>query len=260
VRVIHPALLAAALLLVLMALLARPSPASSPGGWLRPVPGEVVQPFDYRAAHAFAPGAHRGADLAARPGATVRAACSGQVVHAGVVARLGKVVTVRCGVHRVTYLPLGVLYVRNGGIVLRGVPLGTLAPGHGGLHLGARHARDRFAYEDPMARMGSHVPAPPAVLRRPQPVRPLRLRPPTSMPVRTPASPAAPARPPAAAPLAAPAVVARRPDTTVPAVAPWPVWAGAALVLAGSVGSYTVALRRRRREAARAPTTAAAVS
>ena len=52
--------------------------------WVRPVAGRVVRGF-VEPANPYAPG-HRGADLAAAPGAPVRAAGSGTVSFAGDVA------------------------------------------------------------------------------------------------------------------------------------------------------------------------------
>ena len=58
--------------------------------------------------------------------------------------------TVRCGDRRVTHLPLRRPAVRRGVRVRAGDRIGTLAAGHGGLHLGVRAAADPFAYEDPI--------------------------------------------------------------------------------------------------------------
>jgi hypothetical protein len=145
---------AAALALVAAAFapLAVPSPALAER-WLRPVPGEVARSFSYSRAAPFAAGAHRGADLAAPAGSAVRAACSGRVVHAGAVAGHGNVVSVRCGAWRVSYLPLARIATRAGAAVRAGARIGTVAPGHGGLHLGVRREGDPFGYEDPIARL-----------------------------------------------------------------------------------------------------------
>src|SRR5689334_16395582 len=53
-------------------------------GWLRPVDGAVVHPFE-EPASVYGPG-HRGADLAAPPGTPVHAANDGVVSFAGSVA------------------------------------------------------------------------------------------------------------------------------------------------------------------------------
>ena len=225
--------------------------------WLRPVPGEVARSFDYARATPFARGAHRGADLAARPGTTVRAACGGRVVHAGPVGGRDVVVSVSCGARRVSYLPLRTVVVRAGATIGPGTPLGTVAAGHGGLHIGVRRERDRFAYEDPTTllsaagRPGVPFAAPRASPPRriaPRPWAPQRrIAPPRLVTARRPR----PGGPAARRIVPLPA----RPVATVDApgreVAPWPVWAGLAMLLCGATGSGAVALRRRRRAAAR---------
>jgi murein DD-endopeptidase MepM/ murein hydrolase activator NlpD len=238
---------ALALVAAVLASLAVPSTALAER-WLRPVPGEVARPFSYTRDAPFVRGAHRGADLTAAPGTMVRAACSGRVVHAGPVAGRDEVVSVRCRARRVSYLPLAAVAVRAGAKVRAGDPIGTLAPGHGGLHFGVRRERDAFGYVDPMALL-------------PDPERPFtptphppRSRPLTPRPAARPAVPRPAARP-ASWPATAPRPLAGRPPAQL---APWPVWAGLGALLAGAAGSGTVALRRRRTTAARAAVAAAA--
>ena len=278
---------AAAIPLVAAALvpLAVPSAALAER-WLRPVPGDVARSFSYTRASPFAAGAHRGADLAAPPGTSVRSACAGVVVHAGRVPRHGRVVSVRCGSRRVSYLPLAKTVVRAGALLRAGAPIGTVAAGHGGLHLGVRREGDRFAYEDPLALIGApnrpRLP-PPSPLRRPPRAapRPLMIRRPAPRAVRVP-RPSAPlvTAPRSTAPLvttprsAAPPVRAPRSSmppatasrSTLPrlvaptggglgGVAPWPAWTGLGLLLAGAVGSGAAVVRRRRH--VRRPVTAA---
>jgi len=254
-----PALPVAAAAIPLMAAvlvpLAVPSAALAER-WLRPVPGEVARSFSYARATPFASGAHRGADLAAREGAPVRSACAGTVVHAGSVAGQGRVVSVRCGARRVSYLPLARVTVRAGATIRAGTPIGTVAAGHGGLHLGVRREADRFAYEDPLTLI-----APSGRPRVPVPIA-VRLRPPPSAVPRPVPAPRPALRPGTAPRVAAPRVVAPRPaaplvtssvprgasspDARLRSVAPWPVWAGLGLLLGGSVGSGAIAVRRRR--------------
>ena len=161
---------AAAVTSVLAAVLVPPAVPSAALAerWLRPVPGEVARTFHYSRGAPFTPGAHRGVDLAAPPGTAVRSACAGRVVHAGRVAGQG-VVSVRCGARRVTHLPLRSIGVRAGARVRAGASIGTLAAGHGGLHLGVRAEDDPFGYVDPMTllpgrgaspRAGRGTPAP----------------------------------------------------------------------------------------------------
>jgi hypothetical protein len=208
--------------------------------WLRPVPGEVARPFAYARATPFVAGAHRGADLAAAAGSPVRAACAGVVMYAGPVPGGERAVSVRCDGPlaarlRATYLPLARVAVAEGAAVRAGAPLGTLAGGHGGLHLGVRREGDPLGYIDPL----------PLLAPRTVPLRPaVRLpRPRAAPPPAAPAVPAVPAVP--AAPRASPARPVSAPRARGPA--PWPVWVGAALVACGAAGSGTLAVRRRRR-------------
>jgi murein DD-endopeptidase MepM/ murein hydrolase activator NlpD len=229
----------------------------------------VTRTFSYSPAAPFVAGAHRGADFAARPGEPVRAACDGVVVHAG-GSPGGRVVTVRCGGRRVTHLPLARVTVRRGARVGAGAPIGTLAAGHGGLHLGVRRAADPFGYEDPLAFLSAPSPRRPApplvpVARRPAPIA----RPGPATIARP--GPAAIARPgPAAIMQPEPALIARlgpaaiaRPGPAVvqPVIltpprgdplrtAPPLAWAGLALVLLGAAGSGTARIHRRRRRRA----------
>jgi murein DD-endopeptidase MepM/ murein hydrolase activator NlpD len=221
--------------------------------WRRPVSGEVARTFSYSRASPFTAGAHRGVDLAAPPGAAVRAACGGHVVHAGPVAGRTLVVSVRCGARRVSYLPLASVAVRAGERVLPGARLGTLGAGHGGLHLGGLHLgvraeRDPFGYVDPLPLLARDRPiaplARPARPGRPAP-QPVPARRAAPRPHPVPARRAAP-RPLSGAPAlrAAPLPHAAPPRA---GVAPWPVWAGLTFLLAGTAGSGTIAVRRRRR-------------
>ena len=228
---------AAATLLAVAVALVAPSAARATR-WVRPVPGEVVRAFAYARAAPFTAGAHRGVDLRARPGSAVRAACAGRVVHAGPVAGRGAVVSVRCGRRRVSHLPLASVTVRAGAEVRAGAPIGRLAPGHGGLHLGVRREADPFGYEDPAALLPSAPrPLPPAETRtRPKQPRTVRPRPLVARPPHLPVF----ATPPGPVP-------ARAPPQT-PAQPPWTVWAGLALGLTGAAGSgAAVRVRRRRR-------------
>jgi murein DD-endopeptidase MepM/ murein hydrolase activator NlpD len=157
-----PVLTRLAVALVLGALLApvtaaaEAPPSASPGRaaalWVLPLPGSpaVTRPFQ-PPPHPYAPG-HRGVDLAAADGTTVRAAGDGVVVFAGMVAGRPVVSIDHAGGLRTTYEP--VLASAGGGTaVARGSPIGRLAPGHGGcpaaacLHWGLRRSG---TYLDPL--------------------------------------------------------------------------------------------------------------
>jgi hypothetical protein len=221
--------------------------AAGHGTWTAPVPGAVTRPF-LLGADPFAPGQHRGADFAAAAGATVRAPCSGRVLVARRVGAQGRVATLGCGLWRVTVLPLATLSVRAGDRVTAGARVGTAAGGtrpHDGLHLGVRRASRPDGYVDPLPFLGPAPAARPVigggrVPRRGPPAAP---------------EPAPPARSAAAAPEPAPPhpiLAVNRTgsspsaaDTAEP-VAPWPVWAGLASLLAGAAGAGAT---RRRRQA-----------
>src|SRR5206468_4509956 len=99
---------------------------------------------------------HRGVDLAAVAGATVRAAGAGVVHFAGPVAGRGVVSVDHAGGLRTTYEPVRPL-VRAGQPVRAGDPIGVLMAGHAGcpvaacLHWGLR--RDE-TYLDPLSLLG----------------------------------------------------------------------------------------------------------
>jgi hypothetical protein len=193
---------------------------------IAPVTGSVERGFD--PGRPFEGGRHRGVDLAAAPGAPVRAACAGPVAFAGRIGAAG-IVTLRCGQWRVTHMPLAAIAAR--GVARRGAVIGTVARSHehAGLHLGVRRDGTRFGYVDPLRFLAPRSPPlgpapPPRVVRPPRAVRPPRF----VLPLRA-------ARPPRfVLPLRA-----ARPPLVVPGTAslpfaPWPAWAGLALVLAGA--------------------------
>lgn len=121
-----------------------------PAGWpLSPAPA-VVKGFD-APDHAYGAG-HRGVDLAASSGATVRAAAAGRVAFAGSVAGRG-VVSIDHGPYRTTYEPV-TARVRKGQSVSLGQVIGRVAiGGHCAgscLHWGLRRGQD---YLDPLLLM-----------------------------------------------------------------------------------------------------------
>jgi murein DD-endopeptidase MepM/ murein hydrolase activator NlpD len=99
---------------------------------------------------------HRGVDLAATPGAVVRAAAAGTVAFAGQVAGVGVVSIDHAGGLRTTYEPVLPL-VRAGQQVAAGEAIGILLAGHPGcpvaacLHWGVRRGD---TYLDPLALLG----------------------------------------------------------------------------------------------------------
>jgi Peptidase family M23 len=185
-----------------------------------PVQGEATRGFD--PGRPYEGGRHRGVDLAAAPGTPVRAACSGPVAFAGRIGGAG-IVTLRCGPWRVTHMPLATIAAR--GKVARGAVIGTVArsAAHDGLHLGMRRHGTRFGYVDPLRFMAA--PTNPVPLGRGP--RGGRRAPPRAA-LRGPR-------------LSRPPRVAPRPASSP--LAPWPAWAGLALVLAGA----GLRLRGRRR-------------
>jgi hypothetical protein len=217
-----------------LAFMALAEPAAA--AWRPPVAGTVTRAFDL-GADPFEAGRHRGVDLAAPPGTTVRAPCTGPVAFAGRAGTNGRVVTLLCGPWRVTHMPLASIVAREGTIVRTGEPLGTVAASgaHEGLHLGVRREGTRFGYADPQRFLATtHAPPAPPLSRAPRRSRP---RPTT--------------RPPAPRPLVTPRpVAAAAPRDSTSRVrapfAPWPAWLGLALVLAGAGLRVGVRLRTTR--------------
>jgi hypothetical protein len=219
---------------IVAALLLLALPARAGAAWRPPVAGPVAQRFDL-GRNPFEGGRHRGIDLRARPGAAVRAPCVGRVVVAGRIGRSGGVVTVLCGPWRVSHLPLAAIAVREGARVAAGTRLGTLARGHAhaGLHVGVRRDGERFGYVDPLRFFGVEPAAPPPLGRAPR----------------------SPRRRPGPPPLGrASAVVAAQAaaPATDRGIAPWPAWAGLALVLAGVGVRWGGAIGNRTRRLIRA--------
>ncbi|MGZ8647504.1 MAG: murein hydrolase activator EnvC family protein [Solirubrobacteraceae bacterium] len=185
-----------------------------------PVGGEVAAGFDV-GANPFAGGQHRGVDLTASAGEEVKAACGGRVVVAGRVGSSGRLVTVSCDGWRVTHMPMATVAVRAGAQIRSGTALGTVgrSADHAGLHLGVRREGSRFGYVDPLQFLaGPGALPPPAVAPR----RLHRLRP------RWPSVDRRSPHPLSERPRVVPEVQTRG------TLAPWPAWAGLALVLAGA--------------------------
>lgn len=119
-----------------------------------PVDGRVVRPFDPPPQPWLS--GHRGVDLVAEAGTTVRAAGPGVVHFAGRIAGRGVVSVFHLGGLRTTYEPVEPL-VSVGDRVAVGDPIGTLAAGHPGcpvaacLHWGLRRGDE---YLDPLMLLG----------------------------------------------------------------------------------------------------------
>jgi murein DD-endopeptidase MepM/ murein hydrolase activator NlpD len=120
---------------------------SEQGVWPLDDPATVVRDFRPPAVRWTA--GHRGVDLAARPGAPVRAAADGTVRFAGQLAGRG-VVVVGHGSVRTTYEPV-IAEVRVGSRVVAGQPIGRIGSGSHCvvpcLHWGLRRGAD---YLDPL--------------------------------------------------------------------------------------------------------------
>lgn len=134
------------------------APVEVPRTHLRPVDGEVLRAAEIPEQN-WLPG-HRGVDLGARPGATIRSSGAGTVRFAGVVAGT-PVVSVDHGDGLVTTYEPVLAGVSQGDAVSRGQVLGRLADAatlpetarrDPGLSWGARF-NDR--YIDPMSLLGS---------------------------------------------------------------------------------------------------------
>lgn len=133
--------------------LAAAAPAG-PFGWPLQPPPAVLRRFD-KPAQDWLPG-HRGVDLAGVAGQPVLAAGDGIVVFAGTVADKPVVSIDHPGGLRTTYEPVRA-EVPVGRRVTRGMPIGTLEPGHEGcgtcLHWGLRSeggGRRTREYLDPL--------------------------------------------------------------------------------------------------------------
>ncbi|QOC93068.1 M23 family metallopeptidase [Micromonospora craniellae] len=147
------------------------APLSAPSAWAAPVSGEQpgdggrfrwpvdgrpqpVRRFD-PPPRPWLPG-HRGVDLLASTGATIRAAGTGTVLFAGMVAGRPVLSVGHPDGLRTTYEPVRP-DVTVGTSVSAGTALGTLLPGHGGcpeaacLHWGLRRGDD---YLDPLTLLG----------------------------------------------------------------------------------------------------------
>ncbi|HET9673792.1 MAG TPA: M23 family metallopeptidase, partial [Gaiellaceae bacterium] len=218
------------LVLVALAALAWPGGASA---WSWPVDGPVLRPFVF-GSDPYAGGQHRGIDVDASVGETVRAPVGGAISFAGSVPNGGRALTIRTGDgYSVTLLQLADLAVSRGDAVAEGVPVGTVgesadAVTHAShVHLGVRRTDDEDGYLDPLrflpARERPPVAAPPAPAAPPSPA-PAPAAPPRASEQAPAAEPARAVAPPPPAPVVEPPPVAtpQVPAAPSPAVAPAP--------------------------------------
>ena len=125
-----------------------PAPSYGEYGW--PVSGAVIRRFEPPAGP-FGPG-HRGIDIAAAPGTSVRAPSDGVVAFAGQVAGDLHVSIDHPDGVRTSHSFLSSVAVRRGQGIVRGQILGATAAGHPGVEQAHLHFGARFAgqYIDPM--------------------------------------------------------------------------------------------------------------
>src|SRR3954468_6693182 len=160
----------ALLLPVLVALQVGVQPALA---WAWPVDGPVIRPF-VLGDDPYAGGQHRGIDIGATPGTSIRAPASGSVSFAGTVPSGGKTVTIRTADgYAVTLQHLGAYSVARGAGVTEGDAIATApAAGAGGaapsVYLGIRVGNDPNDYVDPL----TLLPAAPPTGGDPDPAQP----------------------------------------------------------------------------------------
>jgi hypothetical protein len=124
--------------------------------WTWPVDGPVLRPFKL-GDDPYAGGQHRGVDVGAPLGTSVRAPAGGTISFAGSVPTSGKSVTIQTpDGYSVTLVQLGTIGVTRGAPVAEGGVVGTIGPsGEAGVpgphvHLGVRLTSDPNGYLDPL--------------------------------------------------------------------------------------------------------------
>src|SRR3954469_2493362 len=218
-------------------------PASVAQAWTWPVDGPVLRPFDFDRAHPYAAGQHRGVDLGAPAGTTVRAPASGTVAFAGTVPGGGKTISLetRWG-YTATLLHLGSLGVRRGAHVAEGAPVGTVGPtgdvegSDPFVYFGVRVTSDEQGYVDPIPFLPAPAADPPAAAPAPAPA-------PQPVAVAVTSAAPAPAATSAAAAAAAPAASPPQPTAAVDVAAAATVEPGALEIAGGATDAPNVATR-----------------
>ena len=194
-----------ALLPVLIAFQAGAPPALA---WTWPAEGPVLGPF-VLGENPYAGGQHRGVDIAADEGASVRSPAAGVVSFAGTVPTSGRAVTVRTeDGYSVTLVHLGSIAVDRGATLGEGEPVGTIGPSGESehpvpyVHLGIRVTADANGYVDPLSFLPTRDKSTPDAAPAP-PAEPVPTAPPASAPeapAPAPESPAPASEAPAPAP------------------------------------------------------------
>jgi hypothetical protein len=226
---------------VAFALVTLAAPAAA-GAWSWPVPGPVLQVFDFDQEDSLAPGQHRGIDIQGPFGGLVLAPTAGTVTFAGRVAANGLTITIETvDGYAVTLLHLGSFLVAKGAVVTEGQPVAIVGtsgvPAHPVpyVQLGIRLLADPQGYRDPEMFLpplaAPPVPSePPAPEPEPAPLpvppvpgpAPAPTTPPALPPLRA-ADPVDPVEPRPVPELLRPAEPsASDPKPSAPVSAPWP--------------------------------------
>jgi hypothetical protein len=161
--------------------------------WTWPADGPVLRPFNV-GDDPYAAGQHRGIDIGAPTGTSVRAPAGGAVSFAGTVPTGGRTLTIQTpDGYSVTLVHLGTIGVARGADVAEGSAIGTVGPsgepevGEPYVHLGIRRTADPNGYLDPIGflplRPGAPEPVPPAPEVKPAPApAPVVAEPPATPP------------------------------------------------------------------------------
>jgi Peptidase family M23 len=163
--------------------------------WTWPVDGPVLRPFKL-GDDPYAGGQHRGVDIGAPVGASVRAPAGGTISFAGTVPKSGRSVTIQTPEgYSVTLVQLGTIGVTRGAGVADGAVVGTIGPSgepetaapH--VHLGVRLTSDPNGYLDPLRFL------PPRPAQAPEPAPAPAAEPASAPTADAPAPPAASSQP-----------------------------------------------------------------